>query len=139
MAVLTQMLEQQREFYKEMLTQQQENFKCFIQVIMEGANKRLDGVIKDVQELKTSLHFTQGKFDDMMSTHTEMETKMKSVDKSLTGYRQEMDEMLTKLDHMENQHKRKNIIIEGMADEKGENWNDLEQKVKSLFSSHLEQ
>lgn len=39
MSVLSQMLEQQREFYKDMLTQQQENFKSFIQVIMEGTNE----------------------------------------------------------------------------------------------------
>lgn len=31
----------------------------------------------------------------------------------------EMEDMLAKLDHMENQYKRKNIIIEGMTDEKG--------------------
>lgn len=45
--------------------------------------------------------------------------------------------MFTKLDHMENQYKRKNIIIEGMTDKKGENWNDLELKVYNLFSSNL--
>lgn len=53
MAMVTQLLEQQKEFYKEMLNLQQENFKGFIQVMIDGTNKRLDGVIKDVQELKT--------------------------------------------------------------------------------------
>lgn len=94
-------------------------------------------VIKDMQELKTSLEFTQGKMEEMNSTHTEMEAKLKFVDKSLLGYRGEMEDMLTKLDHMENQHKRKNIITEGMTDEKGENWNDLELKAYDLFSSNL--
>lgn len=61
MAMVTQLLEQQKELYKEMLNLQQENFKGFIQVMIDGTNKRLDGVIKDVQELKTSLEFTQNK------------------------------------------------------------------------------
>lgn len=73
MTVLIHMLEQQREFYKEMLTHHEENFiECFIEVIMEGANKRLDGIIIDVQELKSSLDFTQGKMEEMKSTHTEL-------------------------------------------------------------------
>ena len=42
MTVLAQVLDQQKEFYKEMLLQQQDNFKCFIQLIMDATNKRLD-------------------------------------------------------------------------------------------------
>lgn len=45
--------------------------------------------------------------------------------------------MSTTLNHVENQNKRKNILIEGMTDEKGENWNDLELKFHNLFHSHL--
>lgn len=40
--------------------------------------------------------------------------------------------MFTKLDHVENQDKRKNIIADGMADEKGENWNELEVKDPNI-------
>lgn len=65
MSTLTQLLDQQKEFYKDMLQQQQENFKSFIPIIMDGNTKRLDGVIRDVQELKTSLQFTQGIMEDM--------------------------------------------------------------------------
>ena len=42
MIVSAQLLDQQKEFYKEMLLQQQDNFKCFIQLIMDATNKRLD-------------------------------------------------------------------------------------------------
>ena len=42
MTVLAQVLDQQKEFYKEMLLQQQDNFKCFIQLIMDATNKRPD-------------------------------------------------------------------------------------------------
>ncbi len=44
-----------------MLQQQQENFKCFVQMIIEGADKRLDDIIRDVQGVKSSLEFTQNK------------------------------------------------------------------------------
>ncbi|CAM4662424.1 unnamed protein product [Leuciscus chuanchicus] len=55
-----------------MLNLQHENFKGFIQVMIDGTNKRLDGVIKDVQELKTSLEFTQIKMEEEMSGHKEI-------------------------------------------------------------------
>lgn len=80
MAMVTQLLEQQKEVYKEMLNLQQENFKGFIQVMIDGTNKRLDGVIKDVQELKTSLEFTQNKVEEETSGHKEIEAKIKSFE-----------------------------------------------------------
>ncbi len=59
MRKLTQLMEQQREFNREMLHQQKDNFKSFVQLIADGTNKRLDGVIRDIQDVKASLGFTQ--------------------------------------------------------------------------------
>ena len=42
MIVPAQLLDQQKEFYKEMLLQQQANFQFFIPLIMDATNKRLD-------------------------------------------------------------------------------------------------
>lgn len=120
-----------------MLLQQQENFKCFIQLIMEGTNKRLDGVIRDVQELKTSLEFTQDKLEEMRMGHKEIETKIKSFENNIMNSKQEMDEMFTKLDYIENQYRRTNILIDGIADEKGETWSESEKKVRQMLSSNL--
>ena len=57
-----QLLDEQ--FYKEMLLQQQENFKGLIQLVMDGTNTRLDGIIRDLQDLKITLEFTQDKGDE---------------------------------------------------------------------------
>lgn len=138
MAMVTQLLEQQKEVYKEMLNLQQENFKGFIQVMIDGTNKRLDGVIKDVQELKTSLEFTQNKMEEETSGHKEIEAKIKSFESDIMKSKQDIDELLTKLDYIDNQHKRKNIIIDGISDVGGEKWNELELKVQQMFSSNLE-
>lgn len=131
------MMEQQREFYREMLNQQQENFKCFVQLIMDGTNKRIEGVIRDVQELKLSLEFTQHKMEETASKYTEVEDKVKSFDNNAGRVKQDMEDILIKLDYMENQHKRNNIIIDGLEEEKGENWNDVEHKVQKMLSSNL--
>lgn len=44
----------------ELIQQQQENFKAFVQIIIDGANKRLNDVVRDVQDVKSSLQFTDG-------------------------------------------------------------------------------
>lgn len=104
---------------------------------MEGTNKRLDGVIRDVQELKTSLEFTQDKLEEMRMGHKEIETKIKSFENNIMNSKQEMDEMFTKLDYIENHYRRTNILIDGIADEKGETWSESEKKVRQMLSSNL--
>lgn len=120
-----------------MLLQQQDNFKCFIQLIMDGTNKRLDGVIRDVQEPKTSLEFTQETFEENKMGCTEIETKIKAFETTIMNSKQELDGMFTKLDYIENQSRRTNILIDGIADEKGENWSDSEKKVRQMLSKDL--
>ncbi|CAM4533977.1 unnamed protein product [Leuciscus chuanchicus] len=137
MSVLSQLMEQQRGIYKDMLLQQQDNFKCFIQLIMDGTNKRLDGVIRDVQELKTSLEFTQTKFEEEKMGCTEIEAKIRAFETNITTSKQELDAMFNKLDYIENQSRRTNILIDGIADEKGENWCESEKKVREMFSKNL--
>ncbi|KAG1940185.1 hypothetical protein F2P79_016902 [Pimephales promelas] len=130
MSVLSQLMEQQKGIYKEMLLQQQDNFKCFIQLIMDGTNKRLDGVIREVQELKTSLEFTQSKLEEEKMGCTEIESKLRAFETNITTSKQELDAMFNKLDFIENQSRRTNILIDGIADKKGENWCESEKKER---------
>lgn len=137
MSTLTQLLDQQKEFYKDMLQQQQENFKSFIQIIMDGNTKRLDGVIRDVQELKTSLQFTQGIMEDMKKGYIDIDVKIKSFESSIAKSRQEMDELFNKLDYIDNQSRRSNLLIDGIAEEKGETVSGLEIKIQQVLSENL--
>ncbi|XP_046711293.1 uncharacterized protein LOC124389821 isoform X1 [Silurus meridionalis] len=137
MSTLTQLLDQQKEFYKDMLQQQQENFKSFIQIIMNGNTKRLDGVIRDVQELKTSLQFTQGIMEDMKKGYIDIDVKIKSFESSITKSKQEMDDLFNKLDYIDNQSRRSNLLIDGIAEEKGETASGLEIKIQQVLAENL--
>lgn len=90
MSTLTQLLDQQKEFYKEMLHKQQDNFKSFIQIIMDGNTKRLDDVIKDVHELKASLQFTQGITEDMKSTYEGTDVIIKAIENDIAKFKKEL-------------------------------------------------
>lgn len=44
-----EMLEQQKVFYKEMLVQQEQNFRSFLTIVMETSNKRLDAMGREMR------------------------------------------------------------------------------------------
>ncbi len=48
-----------------------------------------------------------------------------------------MDGFLVKLDYVENQMRRTDIIVDGIADEKYENWMKSEVKVREILSNKL--
>ena len=77
---------------------------------MEGTNKRLDGVIRDlirdVQELKTSLEFTQNKFYETNTGCKELGSKIELIEQYIGNSKQEMEGMFSKLDYIGNQCRR---------------------------------
>lgn len=54
--------------------------------------------------------------------YKEAERKIKSFENNRKNLKQEMDGMFTRLDYIENQYRRTNILIDETADENRENW-----------------
>lgn len=63
-SALNAMLEQQWEFYEELIQHQQDNFKSFVKLITDGTNKKLDSFLNDVQDAKYSLQETWDASED---------------------------------------------------------------------------
>ena len=51
--------------FSALLQQQQENFKGFVKLTMDSTNTRMEAVIREIQDVKTSLQFTQKDMDDI--------------------------------------------------------------------------
>ncbi|XP_066285802.1 protein unc-13 homolog C-like [Branchiostoma lanceolatum] len=105
---------------KELLELQERNFKSFLDTIVESTHKRMDNLIREVQEIKDSLHFTQKETDDTNSTLRDHEHHVKN-----------------KADYLENQSRRNNILIDGVPDAWDETWSQCEQKVESVMKEKL--
>lgn len=75
--------------------------------------------------------------EEIKSGHKETEAKIKSFENDIMNSKRDIDEMFTKLDYIENQHKRKNFVIDGVMDDKEESWSGLEQKIQQMFSTNL--
>lgn len=61
--------------------------------------------------------------------------EIRAITESLSGHQTPTNDLFTKLDYLENQSRRNNLVIDGIPDSKS--WSDTESKAKKLFSDHL--
>lgn len=76
--LVCELMEQQKAFYKELLQQQESNYKVCMYTFMETTNSRMDAILKELQELKVSLQFTQKEVDDLKVSSTSLSSNCKS-------------------------------------------------------------
>lgn len=69
----------QKQFYKQLLQQQENSFKYCVQILVQLTNKIMDNLSREVQDLKNSLQFSQGQLDEFKQENG----KMAKIDKSL--------------------------------------------------------
>ena len=51
-----------------MLDRMEASFKSFTNIVLDSANTRIDRLVREVQNLRTSLQFSQKEFDDLKFT-----------------------------------------------------------------------
>lgn len=56
---------------------QQDDFKSFVQLIADRTNKRLDSILKGVQDVKSSLQFTDGVVGQLQTKEKSIKSKLK--------------------------------------------------------------
>ncbi|KAI8517875.1 hypothetical protein Bbelb_038920 [Branchiostoma belcheri] len=136
-AFMKEMLEQQKVYYKDLLDQQEKNFRSFVQIITDSANQRMDNLVREMQDLKNSLNFSQGEISDTKETSDKNADKLKQLEQNMMTYNTEVTEMANKLDYIENQSRRNNLIFDGIKDDRKETWEQSETKVKEVLRNKL--
>ena len=96
------------EYVCEMMKMQESLFRNLFDSLLTNVNSRIDGVIKDLAELKSSLQFTQKDVEDLKPVTNQM-TK---IGKELGEVQAQVDFHCDKMEYLENQSRRNNIRIE---------------------------
>ena len=89
--------------------------------------------MKDAQEMKTSLQYTQKDVEDLKPIHVKLEGFNKELDKiskDLASHSQRME-------YLENQIRRNNIRVNGIPESDNETWEDAKVKVKQAIMDNL--
>lgn len=72
----------------ELLNRQEANFTSFTKLIMENTTARIDGIMKEVQDLESSLQFSQAQTDELPSMEKKVglfETQLQSLSSQCTA------------------------------------------------------
>lgn len=112
---------------KQLLQQQREDFTAMIETVMRSFNERHDSLQKTIVELKISLEYSQKDLESLKQSTTSMD--------GIDQMKESLDEITKKLDYLENQSRRNNIVIHGIPETPSESWADTEEKTQDLLRS----
>lgn len=133
-----ELMEQQKVFYKELLQQQESNFNVCMYTFIETTSLRMDAIVKELQELKVSLQFTQKEVDDLKASSVSLSSNCKSNEDDIHKLADSMLVIDEKTDFLDAQTIRQNVINDGIPEAEKERGSDSEEKVLALFKDKLD-
>ena len=134
-------LECTRNAVQEMLKIQMDTIlACFNQVV-NNLSIKVDGIMCDVQDLKTSLNFISTDQEEKIKNVTReiavIKNELKNTQLLNLEERKAMKDSKEKLVDLEDRSRRNNLRIDGLKESERETWEVTEQKVKALFKEQL--
>lgn len=101
----------------------------------------MDGLLREFQDLCSSLKYSQQDIDDIKATQTLDKNFLKDLDNKVTQLKAAPDQssaLLERLDYLDNQSRRNNILIDGItSDHAEESWAETENKVREMLTTKL--
>ncbi|KAK2171068.1 hypothetical protein NP493_1107g00001 [Ridgeia piscesae] len=124
-----------------MLDVQQKAFQACLQSFVEANNKRVDKMVREharyVADLRLSLQYTQRELDEMKMTIHSQSDGLSNTTRDVEQVTCAQREMEHGIDYVENQTRRNNLRIDGVAEIAAENWADAEAIVRKSFTTAL--
>ena len=99
--------------------------------VVTSINVRIDGILKDVDQLKATLEFNQKDLPD----HT---VKIKSIEDNVSKSEATMKKHIETTVCLENQVRRNNFRFEVLLEDDNETWDGTEAKVKNVLIDKLD-
>ncbi|KAJ4923008.1 hypothetical protein JOQ06_021709 [Pogonophryne albipinna] len=137
LAQVTELLNQQKDMFTALLQQQQKNFRGFVKIIMDSTNTRLDAITRKVQEIRSSIQFTQKDADDMKTQNVKQSVHCKSMQADILKNSDGLSAVTDKMEYAEGQSRKSNVVLDGIGEEPGETWAQTEEKVKDILVDKL--
>eukprot|EP00112_Aurelia_sp_Birch-Aquarium-sp1_P003385 Seg1379.2 transcript_id=Seg1379.2/GoldUCD/mRNA.D3Y31 product="hypothetical protein" protein_id=Seg1379.2/GoldUCD/D3Y31 len=127
-----------KDYVRELLDVQAKSYRTMIEMVVNEFREDLKAVKNDVNDLKASIQFTQKDVDENKQNVSEMAVNSAAQSTALNDVFKGLDDLEAKSDYLENQSRRNDIKIFGIAEEHGETWDDCESKVKKAIVEKLD-
>ena len=113
-----------------------------MEVLVDGLKSEIKEIRKEQEELKLSVKFCSGKYEDSKKSLEKVDTEITAVYAQIKSINKELNEGFEDLEwkneYLENQSRRNNIKITGVPEgEEEKTWDDTEAIVKNLISDKL--
>eukprot|EP00112_Aurelia_sp_Birch-Aquarium-sp1_P018135 Seg4289.1 transcript_id=Seg4289.1/GoldUCD/mRNA.D3Y31 product="hypothetical protein" protein_id=Seg4289.1/GoldUCD/D3Y31 len=117
---------------KALLQNQADAYKATFSILIQD---ELKSVRNDINDLKASIQFTQSKFDEAEKKMDAIDRRVSMHSDNLNAVNNHMDSTESELEYLENQSRRSNIRITGIAEDKDveSSWDDAEKIVKAVI------
>lgn len=126
-----------KEAVQELLQVQERMFKDFLGITCYNLTKRVDDLVKEVSELKASLHYSQEEIDTIKGNVAEHDETLKGINMEIQNLNTAIQNHQPKLTYLENQSRRDNLRIEGLPEDPQETWEMTEGKVAKVLKESL--
>ena len=103
---------------------QESTFKLLFESKIHSLTLRVDSVVKDVQEIKISLQYTQNDVEDLKP----IQVKLEGLNKELDKISKDLASHSKRMEYLENQSRRNNIHVNAISESDNETWGDAEVK-----------
>ncbi|KAG7466223.1 hypothetical protein MATL_G00162590 [Megalops atlanticus] len=135
LAMVYELLDQQQFFYKELIEQQERNYKTFLQMVVDSTNSRIDNMVKEVQDLKNSLQLTQSELMAVRRQSAQNSQRAKCLAEGLVSVRGALEALASKAERTDGKPKKGNILIGGTPEaKKADARQETEPKAKKLVA-----
>ncbi|KAJ7991113.1 hypothetical protein DPEC_G00293890 [Dallia pectoralis] len=96
LSMVYELLDQQQFFYKELIEQQERNYKSFLQMLVNSTNSRVDSVVKEVQDVKNGLQVTRTELGEVKRQAGVISNRAECLAEGLVMVREAMDVLSSK-------------------------------------------
>jgi septal ring factor EnvC (AmiA/AmiB activator) len=123
---------------KRLMAQQESAFKTVIESLIKSTTERVDGLVKQVVELKASLEYSQRDIEENQKSAKQNEQTIAAITAQLNDTKNLMNKCQEKNTYLENQSRRNNIRVYGVEEKPRETWEETEAALKSILIEKLQ-
>lgn len=123
---------------KQMLQQQREDFSAMLTGVMNSFNERYDKLRVTVTEIRVSLEYSQQEIAAMKETVNLQDKAHKMVNNEVSILEENLNEIEGTIDYLENQSRRNNVIFDGVPEHEKETWQESEGKVLDIIENRMD-
>ena len=127
-----------QELFTEMFKKHEATMASIISANHKIVNDRLDVLSREIEDVKSSLEFTQNDMDDKVKiieiNAQKNKKELKEIRDIEPGYVQEIRKKVVDL---EDRSRRQNLRVDGIKESDNESWEDCQKKVQEMFRTKL--